>query len=123
ARLRGDVADETVVRLERADLWAVGLELIIFLIFVGSLSVTLGPVCETVPGLALVGGTLILGLLLPLAVHLQRGPAKSRATVAALAALAGGFLLRWGIVVTPPAMRARLSSLPLDFWEQSLWST
>jgi protein NrfD len=123
ARLRGDVADETMVRLERADLCAVGLELIVFLIFVGSLSVALGPVCETVPGLALVGGTLILGLLLPVAVHLQRGPSKSRATVAALAALAGGFLLRWGIVVTPPEMLARGSLVPLELWEQSSWST
>jgi formate-dependent nitrite reductase membrane component NrfD len=123
ARLRGDVGDETMARLERADLWAVGLELIVFLIFVGSLSVALGPVCETMPGLALVGGTLILGLLLPLAVHLQRGPTKSRATVVALATLAGGFLLRWGIVVTPPEMLARVAAGPFDLWEQSSWST
>ena len=47
-------------------------------------------------------GTLILGMLAPLALHLRRG-----AVAAAALALVGGFILRYAILMTPPALLAR----------------
>jgi formate-dependent nitrite reductase membrane component NrfD len=119
----GDVDDATVVRLQRADLWALALELIVFVLFLASLTVTLEPVLHTVHGQVFVFGTLIFGLLLPLALHLLPGPSKPRATLAALATLLGGFLLRWGIVLAPGELLTQAPSLPAVAWDESLWST
>jgi formate-dependent nitrite reductase membrane component NrfD len=101
-----DVTEKTHDRLERADLWALGLELFLFLIFLASLGPLLPLVLRTWQGWLLVCGTLGVGLLVPLALHSffeHLGP--GRVTWAALFALAGGFLLRFGIVNVAPALR------------------
>jgi formate-dependent nitrite reductase membrane component NrfD len=88
-------------RLERADLWALGLELGLFLIFLASLGNVLTLVLATWQGWVLVAGTLILGILAPLLLHFG---SADRAKIAAGFALVGGFLLRFGIVNTAPAL-------------------
>ena len=91
--------------LERADLWALGLELFLFLIFLASLGSLLPLVLRTWEGWILVFGTLVAGLLMPLTLHLGlEEPAPPRVTAAACFALVGGFMLRFGIISIAPAL-------------------
>ena len=107
AWLRG-VGRPSLERLERADVWALGLELAVFVAFLASLGALLEPVLRTNHGRLLVVGTFVVGLMAPLALHLRVGLARGGAVVgAALLALAGGFLLRYTIVRTPPELLAR----------------
>src|SRR5262249_54331195 len=95
---RGTASAAAVDRLERADLWALGLELALFAVFLGSLGEYLVALWNTTRGMVFVVGTLILGLLAPLAIHLRVGVAVRRAELTAAAlALVGGFLLRYGL--------------------------
>jgi formate-dependent nitrite reductase membrane component NrfD len=114
------IAPATRSRLERADLWALGLELGLFLIFLASLGSLLPLVLTTWQGWLLVGGTLLAGLLIPLLLHFAF---ENRATLAALFALAGGFLLRFGIVSIAPALLHLPAEQALDSVDQSLYST
>jgi protein NrfD len=107
-------------RLERADLWALGLELGLFLIFLASLGSLLPLVLTTWQGWVLVGGTLSAGLLLPLLLHFGT---ENRATLAALFALVGGFLLRFGIINIAPALLHLPAEQSLDSLQRSLPST
>src|SRR5262249_22792391 len=96
---------------ERADLWALGLELFLFLIFLASMGSLLPLVLQTWEGWILVVGTLVAGLLMPLALHLGIGePASQRMTAAAWFALTGGFMLRFGIVTIAPALLTMLNA-------------
>jgi len=124
SRLRADAPAESLERLERADLRALGLELVVFAIFLASLSVWLVPVWNTWQGKLLVLGTPVLGLLLPLALQLGPGtPAGWRGVAAAVLALGGGFLLRYGIGMTPAALLARAAQSPPEAFEMPLWQT
>ncbi len=105
-RWRG-ASSESLERLERADLWALGLELAVFVIFLASLGGVLVLVLQTWRGSLLVAGTLTLGLLLPLGLHLLPGKARWRVFAAAVCGLLGGFVLRYAVVMTPPEMLAR----------------
>jgi formate-dependent nitrite reductase membrane component NrfD len=106
ARRRG-ISAASVERLERADLWALGLELVFFVLFLASIGSLLIPVLKSPHGLVLVVGTLLFGLLAPLAVHLRLGVfARWGFTGAAILALLGGFVFRYGILTTPPALLA-----------------
>src|SRR5262249_40608973 len=58
---RHAVSAESLERLERADLWALGLELAFFVIFLASLGGALVPILESGPGLLLIAGTLFVG--------------------------------------------------------------
>jgi protein NrfD len=101
---------QTRERLEKADLWAMGLELFLFLIFLASLGSLLPFVLRTWEGWILVFGTLVAGLLIPLTLHLGFGErAPQRVTAAAWFALAGGFMLRFGIVSIAPALLTMLN--------------
>jgi formate-dependent nitrite reductase membrane component NrfD len=107
AHRRGGVSAASVERLEKADLWALGLELAVFMVFLASLGPALALVCQTWQGLVLVIATPILALLVPLMVHMFPLLARQRTPlVAAGFALVGGFLLRYAIVSTPSAVLA-----------------
>jgi formate-dependent nitrite reductase membrane component NrfD len=96
-------------RLERADLWALALELVIFTAFVASLGTDLLAVLESWRGRVLIFGVLVIGLLVPLALHLRVGvalPVRGAITAAAFA-LVGGFLLRYALLTTPAELLAR----------------
>jgi protein NrfD len=102
---RGQAPPAAVNRLERADLWALGLELAVFLIFLASLGDYFVALLHTWGGVVFVVGTLVLGLLAPLAIHLRLGLLVGRAELAAASlALLGGFLLRYGLITTPPEL-------------------
>jgi formate-dependent nitrite reductase membrane component NrfD len=109
-------------RLERVDLWVLGLELAFFVLFLASIGSQLVTVLKTVHGLVLVWGTLLLGLLAPLAVHLRlfsggRGMQELGGGLgaAAVLALVGGFFLRFGILTTPPALLADQPAVSAGF--------
>lgn len=110
---RGEsVSAETLGRLERADLWALSLELVVFVVFLGSLGSLLEPVLQSLNGKILLIGALGIGLIVPLAVHLRLGVAGRRAAAtAALCVLIGGFLLRFAILTTPGELLARRSAI------------
>ncbi|MFO0965746.1 MAG: NrfD/PsrC family molybdoenzyme membrane anchor subunit, partial [Gemmataceae bacterium] len=79
--LGGRVSEASRERLERADLWALGLELFIFLVFLASLGGLLPLALQTREGQILVGATLILGLVFPLWLHLSfKQPGRGRVT-------------------------------------------
>jgi formate-dependent nitrite reductase membrane component NrfD len=102
ARRRG-VSALSLERLEKADLWALGLELIFFVFFLASVGALLTPMLKSWHGLVLIAGTLLLGLLAPLAIHLRVGLFNRWGfRTAAVLALVGGFALRYGILTTPP---------------------
>jgi len=104
------VSESSLARLERADAWALGLEFLVFLIFLESLGGLLLPVWQTVSGKILIAGTLILGLVVPLLIHLGGGlHRKSGLVVGSVSALIGGFMLRYGIVNTAPELLAKSS--------------
>jgi formate-dependent nitrite reductase membrane component NrfD len=108
ARWRGIGSLETLERLAKADLWVLGLELVLFLAFLVSLSGLLVPALRTWHGEVLIVGTLVVGLLAPLAVHVVVGVSRRRAALALSAlVLVGGLLLRYGIVTTPGELLRR----------------
>jgi protein NrfD len=110
------ISPETLRRLEKADLWVLGLELVFFVLFLASIGSLLVPVLKSHHGLALVGGTLLLGLLAPLAIHLRLGMFERWGFgTAAVLALLGGFLLRYGILTTPPDLLAHEPPLTAGF--------
>jgi formate-dependent nitrite reductase membrane component NrfD len=99
-------------RLARADLWALVLEMCVFVLFVVSLSGSLWAVWYVWEGKTLLLAVPVLGLLVPLALHLvRRREIRWRMSAAAVSALLGGFLLRYAIVMTPPAMLALADEL------------
>jgi formate-dependent nitrite reductase membrane component NrfD len=104
--------DGAVTRLQRADLWALVLELVLFGVFLASLGSLLRPVLGTSHGRLLVIGTLVLGLLIPLALHLRPTLLGRKSAVAAsVFALVGGFVLRYGLLTAPPELLARAPEL------------
>src|SRR5262249_8882007 len=124
AHWRGGVSAASVERLERADLWALGLELATFMVFLASLGPALVLVCRTWPGLLLAVVTPILALLVPLLLHMFPLLARQRTPVVAAAfALVGGFLLRYAVVATPPAILAQRPTDVAELAEVPLWDT
>jgi formate-dependent nitrite reductase membrane component NrfD len=102
SRLRDSVPGAGMHHLERAERWALVLEVVVFAFFLVSLGSLLGPLLATWQGIVLVAGTAVLGILVPLALHL-----RSRTVAAAsVLALLGGFLLRYGLLTAPPEMLA-----------------
>jgi formate-dependent nitrite reductase membrane component NrfD len=92
-------------RLESAEPLALGLELVILGAFAASLGDDLGSVLMTVRGNVLIFGTLTLGVLIPLLLHVRIGRRLGWAIpTAAASALVGGLLLRYGAVTTPGEM-------------------
>jgi formate-dependent nitrite reductase membrane component NrfD len=105
ARWHGAAPPAAIDRLERADLWALGMELAVFCIFLASLGGYLVRLFDSIYGLIFLLGTLLLGLLIPMAMHLRLGMKERRVEIAAAAfALVGGFLLRYGLLSTPPEL-------------------
>lgn len=110
ARHRRLTSEGTLHKLERADLWMLGLELVVFIAFLLSLGSSLMVIWNTLQGKILILGPLLLGLLLPLALRQRWWPMGQWHTPAAgVAVLVGGFLLRYAVVMTPPEILAHKS--------------
>jgi protein NrfD len=104
------VFEGSLARLERADTWAIGLELLVFLVFLESIDGLFIPVWETVNGKILIAGTLILALIVPFLIHAMGGlHRRSGVVLASISVLIGGFMLRYGIVKTSPELLAQPS--------------
>ena len=84
--------------LQRLDMWVVALEFVVLI----ALMFSLGPVFRawlSVWGVLLFLGVIVLGMLLPWALHLRKGWLGDRnVTAAAALVLLGGFILRMVIV-------------------------
>jgi protein NrfD len=98
---RGAAASHDVIeRLESADNWALGFELLVIVALFVSLGSLAMPLLGSIYGLALVVGTGLIGLLVPLGLHFRpQVMGRTSPIVAAVLALAGGFALRWAIVM------------------------
>jgi formate-dependent nitrite reductase membrane component NrfD len=104
----GGVPEPTLEPLERADLWALALELVVLGFFLASLGSKLLPVIGTRHGLLLVVLVPLLGILAPLVIHLRLGMSmRGPAVAAAVLALVGGLLLRYALVRTPAELLER----------------
>jgi formate-dependent nitrite reductase membrane component NrfD len=113
---RRPVPPESVARLEQADLWALGLELAFFILFLASIGSLLVSVLKSPHGLVLIVGTLLVGILAPLAVHLRIGMFQRWGfATAAVLALVGGFLLRYGILTTVPDLLEHPATMAASF--------
>ncbi len=103
-RPRGWVAPASLARLERLDTWVTILELVVLIAMV----LSLGPLMSiwlSIWGLLLAVGVLLVGILLPLALHWgarQLGGASIAA--ASVLALIGGFILRAVIVLSSESL-------------------
>ncbi|MFN2432535.1 MAG: NrfD/PsrC family molybdoenzyme membrane anchor subunit [Gemmatimonadota bacterium] len=88
--------------LARADTFLLALEAVLIVVFLASLGAVTLPFLTSVYGVLLLGGVLVAGVLLPLALHARRRGAHP-APLVPLLVLAGGFLLRVVIVLAPQA--------------------
>src|SRR5262249_26435954 len=103
-------------KLERADLSAIGLEAMLFAVFLASLGPYLFAGLGTGHGHVLLFGTVLAGMVVPLVLHLRSGRGwRWGAPVAAISVLLGGLFLRYGVVSTPPEILARGPGLPNAF--------
>ena len=97
----------TMEKLSEADNYMMVLELITLLVFL----VTLGTVGMRfilgAPVAVLFAIVIVIGLLVPLALHWQpriAGGARVASTIAAVLALVGGFVLRWAVLAAPQGL-------------------
>lgn len=97
---RSPAPRDSIASLERTDRWAMLLELVLLIAFLLSLG-GLAPALLASPyGLLLIGGTLVLGVLLPLLLSWRPRLLGARSTaVGAGLALLGGLALRYAIVM------------------------
>src|SRR5262249_44139785 len=103
-------------RLEGAEPLALGLELVVLGAFVASLGDNLLPVLQTIRGNVLVFGTLVVAVLVPLLLHARVGHRRWWGVPgAAVCALLGGLLLRYGAVTTPAELLRRGPSTLVSF--------
>jgi protein NrfD len=95
-------------RLSGVEPLVLGLEFLVLGLFVISLGDNIGAVLATVHGIIFLGGTLVLGVAVPLALHALVGTRRGWGMpVSAACVLLGGLILRYGILTTPPELLAR----------------
>lgn len=96
--------DTTVAKLAEADRWAILLELLLITSMVVILGRLARPFITGGFGILFWLGVVVLGLIIPLALHfVKRGTFREerRAYIAACCVLAGGLILRFVIVMSP----------------------
>jgi protein NrfD len=99
-RFRRDVPHDSIASLERTDRWAMVLEMALLLAFMASLGGLAFALVTSVYGILLLAGTLLVGVLLPLFLLWRPAlPGSGRTVLAAALVLAGGFVLRYAIVM------------------------
>lgn len=108
ALTRMDVG-EAWARLKQADNFAILLEIVLLIGLLVALGAAAGPYLSGLNGVLLIGGTLILGLVIPLALQFRSGfqgvkTTASLTMLTALLILIGGFLMRTVIVLAPQGL-------------------
>jgi formate-dependent nitrite reductase membrane component NrfD len=107
AAFNPSISEESHQRLQKADLWVLLLESVVFLIFLNSLGTYLVAVCGTWQGLLLVEAVPVVGILTPLALQLfHQSTGRGVGFLAACLSLGGGFLLRYTLLTLAPAILA-----------------
>ena len=98
----------TEERVHRAEGTALGLELVVFLIFAASLGPWLTLLLRLPEGLLLLAGPLVIGMLAPLVLHMGWfGRGRAVSWLSAVLVLAGGLLLRYAVVSVAPKLLER----------------
>jgi protein NrfD len=97
-RPRFQIGHAAIADLEIVDNWAMTLELVALTVFFVSLGGLATPLLASPYGLTIIVATGILGLLVPLFLHMRPILGRTSPLLAACLALAGGFALRWAIV-------------------------
>ncbi len=94
-----------LARLEQADNWVMGIELVVLAAFLATLGGLTGRLVLSAWGALLILGVGVLGNIAPLVIHLRgRDAAIQTASYAAVLALLGGFLLRFAIIMGGQAL-------------------
>jgi protein NrfD len=96
--------DVTIAKLERADRWAIGMELVVLLAMLVLLGGIARPMVTGGFGVVFWLGVVVLGLCVPLLLHRIHWPrldARGRAMASAMCVLFGGLLLRFVVVMSP----------------------
>jgi formate-dependent nitrite reductase membrane component NrfD len=96
--------DSTVAKLERADRWAIGIEMLLLVTMLVMLGALARPFITGGYGVLFWIGVVVIGLLAPLVLHRYRPrdwDDERRAVVSAACVLVGGLLLRFVIVMAP----------------------
>jgi len=92
-------APASLVRLQRVNAWALGLELVLLVSFLLSLGALTPPLLQSSHGMMLIVVTGLLGLVLPLMLRLVRGPSTWVTVLSCLLVLLGGFEMRYSILM------------------------
>ncbi|GAC1650429.1 MAG: hypothetical protein NVS4B8_24680 [Herpetosiphon sp.] len=99
---------DTLERLELLDTIAIGLELVMLLLFVVSLGSLASRLLTNPYGLVMIIGTGVVGLLIPLLIRLRpQAVGRSSVMVSATLVLLGGLLLRYGILFAGQSLTVR----------------
>jgi protein NrfD len=114
---RRHVAPESISWLKRMDTYSLGLEFVVLVLLI----ISLGAVARAwlnLWGLLLIGGVMLLGVLVPLALHWRPRMLGARSMMtAALLVLAGGFLLRTVIVMSAEGI-PQVTARPIEISER-----
>ena len=92
-------APASLMRLQRVNSWALGLELLLLVSFLLSLGALATPFMQSSHGMMLIVVTGFLGLVLPLMLRLVRGPSTWVTVLSCLLVLLGGFEMRYSILM------------------------
>jgi len=92
-------APSSLVRLAWVNAWALGLELVLLVGFFVSLGGLAAPLLQSPYGKLLLVVTGLLGLVIPLVLHLARGWGKWTTALLCLLVLIGGFEMRYSLLM------------------------
>src|SRR6266540_4480185 len=92
-------APASLMRLQRVNSWALGLELVLLVSFLLSLGALATPLLQSSHGMMLIVVTGLLGLVLPLMLRLVRGPSTWVTVLSCLLVLLGGVEMRYSILM------------------------
>jgi protein NrfD len=89
----------SIAMLERADSFAILVEIVLLVAFVALLGAAAPMILSGTNGLLLIGGTVIIGLLIPLALQFRARTVPNAVLIASVLVLIGGFVMRTVIVM------------------------
>lgn len=97
---RRSTAHDSLERLETADSWAIGLEILMLVAFLISLGALAIPLISSPYGVLMLIGTGFVGLVIPLALRFAPNLlGRTTPVAAAILVLIGGFVLRYSILM------------------------
>jgi formate-dependent nitrite reductase membrane component NrfD len=94
----------TLTKLEEADNYLMLFELVTLIVFLATLGAVGARFIFSTPTAVLFGVVVVVGLLVPLALHLRpalAGGMRVASAVASVLVLIGGFVLRWAVLAGP----------------------